>query len=50
MKISDTPELALPDWLRFGELGENDTFPRHRTQYYVEHPRRQVHDWLLPKV
>jgi predicted oxidoreductase len=47
MKIPDTPELALRDWLRFGELGPNDVLPRQWAQYYVEHSRAQVHDWLI---
>lgn len=47
MKIPDTPELALRDWLRFGELGHDDTHPRQWAQYYVEHSRPQVYDWLL---
>lgn len=28
MKIPDTPELALRDWLRFAELDEDDALPR----------------------
>ena len=28
MKIPDTPERALADWLRFGELGSEDHWPR----------------------
>ena len=28
MKIPDTPEVALRDWIRFGELGEADVLPR----------------------
>lgn len=47
MKIPDTPELALHDWLRFGELDHNDIFPRQWAHYYVEHSRGQVYDWLL---
>ena len=27
-KISDSPELALEDWIRFGELGPEDHWPR----------------------
>ncbi|MCC5858938.1 MAG: FAD-dependent oxidoreductase [Ectothiorhodospiraceae bacterium] len=46
MKIPDTPELALRDWLRFGELGSDDPWPRQWAQYYVEHSRSQVYDWL----
>ena len=47
MKIPDTPERALADWLRFGELGEGDVLPRQWATYYTEHSRSQVHDWLL---
>jgi predicted oxidoreductase len=28
MKLKDSPEIALADWLRFGELGEADVLPR----------------------
>ena len=47
MKIPDTPERALADWLRFGELGPGDHWPRAWARYYVEHSRAQVHDWLV---
>lgn len=47
MKIPDTPEIALRDWLRFGELGADDHWPRRWAEYYVEHSRAQVYDWLL---
>jgi predicted oxidoreductase len=46
MKIADTPELALQDWLRFGELGEADVFPRQWAEHYVQSSRTQVYDWL----
>ncbi len=47
MKIPDTPERALVDWLRFGELGPADHWPRAWARHYVEHSRAQVHDWLV---
>lgn len=47
MKIPDTPERALRDWLSFGELGEADTWPRRWAEYYVQHSREQVYDWLV---
>lgn len=47
MKIPDTPEIALRDWLRFGEVPADDLLARQWAQYYVEHSREQVHDWLL---
>jgi len=49
MKIPDTPELALRDWIRFGELGEDDVLPRQWARYYVEHSRAQVYEWLMGK-
>lgn len=47
MKIPDTPERALADWLRFGELGEHDVYPRQWAEYYVQHSRTEVYDWLI---
>ncbi len=47
MKIPDTPERALADWLRFGELDPGDHWPRQWARHYVEHSRAQVHDWLV---
>ena len=47
MKIPDTPEIALQDWLRFGELDPADMYPQQWARHYVEHSRSQVYDWLL---
>ncbi len=47
MKIPDTPERALADWIRFGELDAADEWPLQWARHYVEHSRAQVHDWLL---
>lgn len=47
MKLKDSPEIALADWLRFGELGEDDVLPRQWASYYVEHSREQVYDWVI---
>jgi predicted oxidoreductase len=47
MKIPDTPELALRDWIRFGELPEDDTLALAWARHYVERSRPDVHDWLL---
>ncbi|MBP9737960.1 MAG: FAD-dependent oxidoreductase [Rhodoferax sp.] len=46
MKLKDSPERALRDWLRYGELDEMDVWPRQWAQYYVEHSREQVYDWV----
>lgn len=45
-KIADSPERALADWLRFGELDPADTYPLQWARYYVEHSRARVYDWL----
>lgn len=47
MKIADTPEIALRDWLRFGELDAADEYPLQWARHYVTQSRVQVHDWLL---
>ena len=47
MKLQDSPEIALRDWIRFGELGEQDVLPRQWARYYVEHSRAEVYDWLI---
>lgn len=47
MKIPDTPERALRDWLRFGELPPDDEHALQWARHYVEHSRTGVYDWLL---
>lgn len=46
MGIPDTPELALNDWIRFGELDKHDTHSLAWATYYTAHSRTEVHDWL----
>lgn len=46
MKIPDTPERALADWLRFGELDAADTLRLQWARHYVERSRPDVYDWL----
>ena len=46
MGIIDSPERALRDWIRFGELDESDTHSVDWAKHYVEHSRSEVHDWL----
>ena len=47
MKLRDSPERALADWVRFGELSEHEVWPRQWAAYYVAHCREQVYDWLV---
>ena len=45
--ISDGPELGFADWLSFGELGDDDAWPRAWAKAYVERCVPEVHDWLV---
>lgn len=45
-KIPDTPERALADWARFGELGPQDHLPLAWAKHYVERSRPEVYDWI----
>ena len=47
MKIADSPETALADWLRFGELDPADQWSLAWARRYVERSRPEVHDWLV---
>ena len=46
LKIADSPGLALADWVRFGELAEDDYWPRAWAECYAEESRSVVYDWL----
>ena len=45
MKVKDLPEIALDDWLSFGELAPDNEWPLQWARYYVEHSRTEVYDW-----
>lgn len=47
MKVRDTPETALRDWLSFGELDPADSRSRAWAEHYVERSRAEVYDWLV---
>ena len=47
MKIQDSPEQALADWLSFGELDPGDRWSRAWAEHYVTHSRTGVYDWLM---
>ncbi|WP_339829726.1 FAD-dependent oxidoreductase, partial [uncultured Arenimonas sp.] len=44
-KIHDSPEIALRDWLSFGELDAADQWSLAWARHYVERSRPDVHDW-----
>ena len=45
--IKDSAELGLSDWLAFGELTHEDTWPHAWARAYVERCVPEVHDWLV---
>lgn len=47
--VSDTAELALADWVAFGELGEADVWPRRWAEAFVGRCRVDVRDWLVAR-
>jgi predicted oxidoreductase len=46
LKIADSPELMLEDWVRFGELQPGDAWPRAWAECYVEESNALVYLWL----
>lgn len=46
MGVEDSPELCLEDWVRFGELGEDETWPLAWARCYAEESLELVHDWV----
>jgi predicted oxidoreductase len=46
MGIKDSPELALEDWVRFGELTADQNWPLAWAKCYVEESGTLVYDWL----
>lgn len=48
-RIHDTPELALRDWLSFGELGGDEAgerWPRRWAEAYVNESYGEIYRWL----
>jgi predicted oxidoreductase len=46
MGVNDSPELALEDWIRFGELTADQTWPLAWAECYAEESRTLVYEWL----
>jgi predicted oxidoreductase len=47
--VQDSPELALADWLAFGEIKEEDVWPRRWAEAFVGRCRPEVRDWLVAR-
>jgi len=45
-RIPDSERLALEDWLRIAELGDEDVWPRRWAEQYVTRARDDVGGWL----
>lgn len=45
-RIPDSPELALEDWLSFGELDAADLWPRRWAEHYVDRSAPDVYGYL----
>jgi predicted oxidoreductase len=46
LKIPDSAQLMLEDWIRFGELEPADAWPRAWAECYVEESNALVYRWL----
>ena len=44
--ITDSPELALGDWLRYARFGEGDSWPRLWAQLYCDRSLDLIHAYL----
>ena len=44
--VTDTPELALDDWLRVADFDPEDEWPRRWAEQYVARARDEVGGWL----
>jgi predicted oxidoreductase len=44
--VTDTPELALDDWLRVADFDAEDEWPRRWAEQYVARARDEVGGWL----
>lgn len=47
--IRDNPGLALRDWIAYGELGEEDVWPRRWAEAYVHRSCEDVRGWLCQR-
>ena len=44
--VKDSVDLALRDWIAYGELGENDVWPRRWAEAYIAQSFDMVRRWL----
>ncbi len=46
MSVKDSPELLLEDWVRFGELEDDESWPLAWAHCYAAESRELVYDWV----
>lgn len=46
MRVPDSRQQMLKDWISFGELAENDIWPRRWAEHYVERCQADVYEWV----
>ncbi len=47
--IKDSVDLAMDDWVRYGELDPNDVWPYRWAEAYVNRSTEEVRDWLAER-
>ncbi len=45
-RIADSAELAMADWLRYGEIDESEYWPRRWVEFYVNECHRWIYSYL----
>jgi predicted oxidoreductase len=48
-RIRDSVDLAMRDWVRYGELDPNDVWPYRWAEAYVHRCTEEVRDWLAER-
>ena len=48
-RIKDSVELAMRDWVRYGELDPSDVWPYRWAEAYVNRCTEEVRDWLAER-
>lgn len=49
MGVKDTVDLALQDWLTYGELSEEDVWPRKWAEAYVSQSLSRIREYLVAR-
>ena len=47
MGVEDSADLLLEDWIRFGEMQDDDKWPLAWAKCYAEESRELIYEWLM---